>query len=904
MKFLMLAVHILFISMTCMGQDTKINSDKLIVHVEWENGNQSGTIEVHNGILSDIEIIKGRGKAKGNTFEFKTSAENRIEITFDSVQNNPGAGSTLVTINTNENPFSFFLRDVNNKYPIYISDYRVVILESGDSRSYDDIKKYIENKDLTLKLQQIENAPEESFESVKDKTRNQSVPTWLGISRDIRIFQLSQSLEDLPAEVEVITPKKSAEYLTLPETNNQPVHYLYNMGRGQAAESKVVRRLENGVFPILHTHHMDGEINYHSITFASLESQPLVSETKIGTDFLVADHFSAGHMFTEEQQEIVNKKIEEFEKNQTEQTVLYCRIEANNTGQVPRYAWYKNPRPGRGWWDRIEYTFDASTGLSFYTDDKIFCISKLNGEPLLNEEMAVLLQPGESALFEFFIPHSPISRKRALTLSRQSFENRYAESKKFWQEKLNNASKVVVPEKRIEEMIQAGLLHLDLITYGKEPESTLAPMIGIYSPIGTESSPIMQFYCSMGLYDLAKRSLMYFLDKQHEDGLIQNFGGYMVETGAALWSMGEYFRYTNNIEWVKQVKPKLIKSCDYLLNWRERNKKDNLRYRGYGMIDGKVADPEDPYHQYMLNAYGYFGLNRVAEMLDKIDPYNSGLLKKEAEDWKEDILSSFYHSMAHSPVVPLGNGSWCPTVPPWTEATGPRSLFVDEDVFFSHGTFTAPDAMLGPLYLIFCEVLKPDEPASKMMLNYHSELFYENNAAFSQPYYSRHNWVQLKRGMVKPFLKTYYNTFSALADRETYTFWEHIYHASPHKTHEEAWFLMETRWMLYLEDGSTLKLLSGIPRKWMEDSKSIKLENVASYFGPLSLQVDSHINEGYIVAEVVCMTDQKPSEISLRLPHPDFIKPLKVEGGIYNEKTESITIAPFNGKATVRLEFE
>jgi len=65
-------------------------------------------------------------------------------------------------------------------------------------------------------------------------------------------------------------------------------------------------------------------------------------------------------------------------------------------------------------------------------------------------------------------------------------------------------------------MIMAGLLHLDLITYGIEPDGTLAPCIGVYSPIGTESSPIIQFYGSMGLHDIAKRSLMFFLDKQHE----------------------------------------------------------------------------------------------------------------------------------------------------------------------------------------------------------------------------------------------------------------------------------------------------------------------------------------------------------------------------------------------------
>ena len=59
-------------------------------------------------------------------------------------------------------------------------------------------------------------------------------------------------------------------------------------------------------------------------------------------------------------------------------------------------------------------------------------------------------------------------------------------------------------------MIKAGLLHLDMITYGIEPDGTLAPSVGVYSPIGTESSPIMQFYMSMGWFDTAKRSLDVF----------------------------------------------------------------------------------------------------------------------------------------------------------------------------------------------------------------------------------------------------------------------------------------------------------------------------------------------------------------------------------------------------------
>ncbi len=70
---------------------------------------------------------------------------------------------------------------------------------------------------------------------------------------------------------------------------------------------------------------------------------------------------------------------------------------------------------------------------------------------------------------------------------------------------------------------------------------------------------------------------------------MQNFGGYMLETGAALWSMGEHYRYTRDDEWVKQIEPKLLKACEFMLKWRQRNQHDDLRGRGYDLMEGKVA---------------------------------------------------------------------------------------------------------------------------------------------------------------------------------------------------------------------------------------------------------------------------------------------------------------------------
>jgi hypothetical protein len=182
-------------------------------------------------------------------------------------------------------------------------------------------------------------------------------------------------------------------------------------------------------------------------------------------------------------------------------------------------------------------------------------------------------------------------------------------------------------------------------------------------------------------------------------------------------------------------------------------------------------------------------------------------------------------------------------------------------------------------------------------LKSHHELFTQRNAGFSQPYYCRHDYAHVRRGEAAAFLKTYYNQVASLADRETYTFWEHLFGASPHKTHEEGWFLMQTRWMLWLEEGATLRLLPAVPRAWLEAGKEIKLERVASYFGKFSLTVKALA--GKIEAEVKFHEPaRKPGKIVLRLPHPLGLKAVRCTGGKYDAKTETVVVA---GK--VILEF-
>jgi hypothetical protein len=247
---------------------------------------------------------------------------------------------------------------------------------------------------------------------------------------------------------------------------------------------------------------------------------------------------------------------------------------------------------------------------------------------------------------------------------------------------------------------------------------------------------------------LAERSIDFFLERQRPDGFIQNFAGYQLETGPVLWTMGEHFRYTRDIGWARRVKPKILKACEYLLLWRERNKTEECRKNGcYGMLDGKVADPEDFFHSFMLNAVSYIGLSRAAEILSSIDPSEAEKLSAEVACFKEDIRNAYLQSLAKGPAVPVGDGSWAPMPPPWTEYNGGLCFYADGGKWWTHGTFSARDSMIGPMWLVIGEVLSAEESGAWMMLKSHQMLTREN-AALSQPYYCRHDFAHLKRGEV------------------------------------------------------------------------------------------------------------------------------------------------------------
>lgn len=872
----------------------------------WKECRSEGTIEVINGKL--ISIKKGSNEVPNGESAYFLNDISRLVLEVEGTIDELTEGTTRITVNSTENPFSFNLNDITDEFPVYIPEYGVAVTVDRDARTYSDIEQDIKAKALKKDIKIIDEESEEDWAKASEATRKLKCMTWLGLSRDVRIFWVGfrGDVSDVKRTWDYIIPRFHNTDVKQPEQPESEEGSFFSLlsGRGMGCMDNVSRWLEDDYLPILKAKVDDGNVKYEITAFAAPEISTFTKERLRGTHYIVADGCSAGHMFTKEQQALYDSIVQK-ELDGEEQVVLFYRVKAENTSSMPDYAHCCVPVPTKdiGYDEKVVFTFNQSKGYSMYDSGKVYCISKVNGKPLRQEEFSVFLKPGEVVVFDFYVPHSPLEVDRAEKLEEVDFDKRFLECKEFWTTKLGEGARISVPEKRIENMIKAGICHIETVAYGKEPEGSIVPTTGVYTAIGSESAPIIQFMDYMGYHNTASRMLQFFFDKQHDNGFIQNFANYMVETGPVLWTAGEHFRLTKDMDWAKKVSRNLIKACDFIIQWRELNKVDRFKNKGYGMIDGRVGDPEDPYHSFMLNGYAFIGVSRTAEILESIGHIDAKRVRTEAENYRNDIRESFFNTLKNGAVVPLEDGSWCPTVAPWPENSAPLTFHMEGGRWITHGAVVNRDSLIGPLYLAFNEVLGYEEQAVKFMMDYHTRYMLMRNVAFSQPYYCRHDWIHLKRGEVKAFLKTYYNSFAGLADRETYTFWEHYYHISPHKTHEEAWFLMQTRWMLYMEDGNELSILPAVPRAWLKNGKVIEVKGAASYFGRISFMVESKVDEGYIKAQIECEEERLPETLKIRLPHPEKVAARHCEGGKYIAETECVTIDEVKGKMEITLSF-
>jgi hypothetical protein len=86
-------------------------------------------------------------------------------------------------------------------------------------------------------------------------------------------------------------------------------------------------------------------------------------------------------------------------------------------------------------------------------------------------------------------------------------------------------------------------------------------------------------------------------------------------------------------------------------------------------------------------------------------------------------------------------------------------------------------------------------------------------------------------------------------------------------------------------DNDTLLLLQATPRKWLEDGKTIEVRSAPTYYGPLSMKVESRAGSGAILAEIDMSERRQPGTLLVRLRHPQCtaIRSVTVNGNAWDD---------------------
>jgi len=108
------------------------------------------------------------------------------------------------------------------------------------------------------------------------------------------------------------------------------------------------------------------------------------------------------------------------------------------------------------------------------------------------------------------------------------------------------------------------------------------------------------------------------------------------------------------------------------------------------------------------------------------------------------------------------------------------------------------------------------------------------------------------------------------------------------------------------DDGKpeTLRLLFGTPRRWLEDGKAIKVERAPTAFGPVSLRIQSRLNQGEVVCEVD-MPGRNPARRTLmRLRLPEGWRAMSARAGdtdLALQPDGTVDLSGLKGRVTLRL---
>ena len=862
-----------------------------------------GKPEVFNGQVAGISALEGCKAVITDNSWTSTVNGNLDGVRLSFFYAKPAAAvsfdETVVTIRAKQHSFSFLARDIAEGKHIFIRDYGVLVKPIKDTTTYAQAEEAYQKSPKSLH-DRISDLPEQTLDR-----------TWSAMPQKGRIY-MPLAVEggrqhfginpngDIRLDRDWQRRVKGADTDRTKWGNNIDIRFGLSGDKTGAS-------IEDGYLPITTTWYERDGVRYTEDAFATTLNGVLPKDGRVKGE--------------EPQVLMVRFRLTNY-TNSTQKAVL--PIEVRTDG-------------------KIEPPAESSGLISGKTAD---------GERLrlyVNANNTSLNIRGNQAVCEAYIPAGATKEiyvnipfetlelpAEAQQLTKLQFDEQYKMISDYWRKRMAQSCQIVTPEPMINSFYSANSSH-QLINTENEVGTDERAMAKVgtfsYGVYTNESVMMTSDIDRRGYKDVAEKAYESWIhyqgtarlpgDYTNADGVFYGVngyqaGGYNQHHGWALWGMGEHYWFTRDDAWLNRAAPSIIKACEWIINQRTRTKTDEcvgIRAIEYGLLPpGSLEDIGDWRVWMSNNVFSWWGMDNAARALSAIGHPQATWLLNEAADYKKDIRNAFLEAMVRSPVVPLRDGTYVPSIPSEVHRRGRSFGWITE-------------TLEGSIHMLRCGVIAPDEPAALwIMRDYEDNRYTSDQFGYQIPFFDR-DWFNLGGFSQQPsllcsptpyllldepkqYLRAYFNAFAAGYFPERAMLTEHPlpalgnYAGDHFKSSDEAMNTSWIRWMFVWDEGEDLYLGKVMPRYWLEDGKQVKIERAQTHFGQMSMSMKSYAKSGRIEMTIEPPTRNAPRAIYARFRHPDGknMNRVTVNGkpwSKFDPVKEWVVLPPFKEKTVV-----
>lgn len=475
-------------------------------------------------------------------------------------------------------------------------------------------------------------------------------------------------------------------------------------------------------------------------------------------------------------------------------------------------------------------------------------------------ELRADLTTGRDACLVVFT--QPTEFEPKTTLSSAFYEDERAKCVRYWEEILKTGCLVETPEPRVNQCMKALQIGTMLLRKG--------------DTIFYSSTNVYQALCEAECSDSALSLLLFGHVKTTKEvlpSLMQYLqpGIEFHDMAFKLQTLSRFYWLTRDADFIRSQKQHWMAALDRIM--KRRDPKTGLLPR-----EDYCGDIKTPIFSLNSNANSWRGLRDFAVVLDEIGEKELALkVSSEAKEYRKLILDAVEKSVRKD------------VKPPFM----PIALFGEEEPYE-----TLTESRMGSYwdlmipYVLGSGVLGDDSEQTGWILDYlhqHGGIFMGmirfHEVTTDDLYGLRYILTLLRRDETERALVSFYGKMAQGLTKDTYIGGERVdlnptspygrWEDQPPNSTSNALWLWNLRYLMVQDwdmddDGrpDTLRLMFATPQRWLEDGNIIRVEQLPTAFGAVSVRVTSHVNQGEVLSEVT-LPAHTTKQTFLRVCLPD-----------------------------------